>query len=167
MLQGYLYHMPDSSLNPNIMSKHALFTTHHQPPDLGRLLFLPAGKEGAAAVKRATGEVAPKARGSLWSAESPAALKALGAYSSRKKPDGWTFSRAPVHTGENLSSLSPYERSRLLRNVELLTAGQQSQQCSQRLGGRVQHTLPCAQSSPLVFRQRQLLVLYLSRQHPA
>lgn len=56
-----------------------------------------AAKEGAAAVKRANGKAAPKLRGSVWSAESSAALKAVGAYSSRKKGDGWTFSRAPTH----------------------------------------------------------------------
>lgn len=63
-------------------------------------LAAPAAKEGATAVKRATSgssKPAPQAKGSLWSAESVAALKAIGAYSSRKKPDGWAFSRPPSH----------------------------------------------------------------------
>jgi hypothetical protein len=51
-------------------------------------------------VKRATGAKAGlKSRGSLWSSESVAALKAMGAATSRKKSDGWAFSRAPAHTG--------------------------------------------------------------------
>jgi hypothetical protein len=62
-------------------------------------VFTPTAKEGATAVKRASGKAAPKVHGSVWSAESVAALKAVGAYSSRKKPDGWAFSRAPAHTG--------------------------------------------------------------------
>lgn len=50
-------------------------------------------------MKRANGKATPKLHGSVWSAESSAALKAVGAYSSRKKPDGWAFSRAPTHAG--------------------------------------------------------------------
>jgi len=60
----------------------------------------PAAKEGATAVKRATSGSSksnPQAKGSLWSAESVAALKAVGAFSSRKKSDGWAFSRPPSH----------------------------------------------------------------------
>lgn len=60
---------------------------------------VPAGKEGAAAVKRGTGKAVAKAHGSLWAAESTAAMKAIGAYSSRRKPDGWGFSKAPTHAG--------------------------------------------------------------------
>jgi hypothetical protein len=33
-------------------------------------------------------------------------MKAIGAYSSRKKPDGWTFSRAPSHAGEHSETLA-------------------------------------------------------------
>lgn len=68
----------------------------------------PAAKDGAAAVKQVSGKAAPgKARGSLWSTESSAAMKAIGAHSSRKKPDGWTFSRAPSHAGERETWQTP------------------------------------------------------------
>jgi hypothetical protein len=63
------------------------------------LCLVHAAKDGAAAVKRGTGKAVPKAHGSLWAAESTAAMKAIGAYSSRRKPDGWGFSKAPTHAG--------------------------------------------------------------------
>lgn len=67
-----------------------------------------AAKDGAAAVKQVSGKAAPgKAHGSLWAAESSAAMKAIGAHSSRKKPDGWTFSRAPSHAGERETWQTP------------------------------------------------------------
>lgn len=77
----------------------ACLLPNHTAPHICFFLC-PAAKEGATAVKRATGAKAGlKSRGSLWSSESVAALKAMGAATSRKKSDGWAFSRAPAHTG--------------------------------------------------------------------
>ena len=82
----------------------------------------PPAKEASAAVKRASGSSAKattKPRGSLWSAESAAALKAIGAGSSRKKPDGWAFSRPPSHTARS-GGKTPAEELQALKDQQQL-----------------------------------------------